>query len=114
MPYSNFEWLQPKEIEKLDIKSMNGDQEIGYIFEVDLLYPKHLHKDHNSFPLAPERLQINRDMLSPYARSESICISAKTIVYRVWYTRLYICLEVVNIVWTRPGVSVSVTSCSSA
>jgi len=47
---------------------MTENQDTGYIVEVDLLYPDHLHLEHNSFPLAPERLHITRDMLSPYAK----------------------------------------------
>ena len=35
---------------------------------VDLTYPKYLHKRHNSFPLAPETIEITYDMLSPYSR----------------------------------------------
>lgn len=30
------------------------------ILEVDLKYPKHLHNLHNDYPLAPERLTINK------------------------------------------------------
>ena len=37
--------------------------EIGYFLEFDLEYPNELHKLHNDYPLAPEKL----DMLSKYA-----------------------------------------------
>jgi hypothetical protein len=33
---------------------------------VDLDYPAHLHDAHNDYPLAPEKMAITRDMLSPY------------------------------------------------
>jgi hypothetical protein len=51
---------------------MTEDQEIGYIVECDLLYPESLHKLHASFPLAPESVEINSAMLSPYAAGKRI------------------------------------------
>ena len=35
--------------------------------EVDLNYPESLHGLHNDFPMAPERMTITKNMLSPYA-----------------------------------------------
>jgi hypothetical protein len=68
MPVSDFRWLTREEIENLDVTNMSDKQETGYILEVDLVYPKPLHRNHNSFPLAPEHQTINDSMLSPYAR----------------------------------------------
>jgi len=71
MPLNNYRWLSKKckkKITTLDWANMTENQETGYILEVDLEYPDHLHEAHNSFPLAPERLNINRQMLSPYAK----------------------------------------------
>ena len=31
----------------------------GCVLEVDLEYPSHLHDDHNDYPLAPEKLNLN-------------------------------------------------------
>ena len=47
-------------------EEINGAR--GHILEVDLDYPEHLHDLHSDFPLAPERLVIKDDMLSPYCR----------------------------------------------
>ena len=33
---------------------------------MDLEYPDSLHDAHNDYPLAPEQMDITRDMLSPY------------------------------------------------
>ena len=41
---------------------------MGYILEVDLDYPEHLHDQHNCYPLAPEKMQISSDMLSDYQK----------------------------------------------
>ena len=51
-----------------NIKNLKDDSETGYMFKVDLVYPKNLHLDkmHDNFPLAPEAIKIEKDMLSPY------------------------------------------------
>lgn len=65
LPYDGFRWMSAHEIQDFDpykdIKFENGP---GYILEVDLNYPPHLHKKHNAFPLAPEKMTITKDDLS--------------------------------------------------
>ena len=34
------------------------------MLEVDLEYPKHLHKSHNDYPFAPEKLTVKEELLS--------------------------------------------------
>ena len=41
---------------------------IGYLLEVDLVYHDKLHKLHNDYPLAPEKLAVSSDMLSKYCK----------------------------------------------
>ena len=38
----------------------------GCVLEVDLEYPKELLELHNDYPLAPDKIEIKRDMLSDY------------------------------------------------
>ena len=66
LPYSEFKWL--KNVDKLDVMSINEKSDVGYILEVDLKYPKKLHDLHNDYPLAPEKLAVTNDMLSKYCR----------------------------------------------
>lgn len=83
MPVSDFRWVAKKERENLRILKMTDNQDIGYILEVDLIYPDHLHEEHGSFPLAPERLHVNNTMLSQYAKGTydiSFFINYKTCV----------------------------------
>jgi len=41
-------------------KDLNNWKEFPCILEVDLEYPKELHDLHNDYPLAPERITVNR------------------------------------------------------
>ena len=65
--YRGFKWL--KNIDKFDKISINDKSSIGYFLEVDLEYPDELHKLHNDFPLAPEKLVVSSDMLSKYCKT---------------------------------------------
>ena len=67
LPYGEFKWL--KNVDELDIMSVNERSDVGYILEVDLKYPNELHDLHNDYPLAPEKLAFTNDMLSNYCKS---------------------------------------------
>ena len=71
LPYGGFKWLNQKEIDKFDVNiikcnSIEKNSSHGYMLEVDLEYPDELHEMHNGYPLAPEKLKINHNMLSNY------------------------------------------------
>ena len=66
LPYSVF--MRLKNVDKLDVISVGEKSPIGYILKVDLEYPDELHKLHNDYPLAPEKLAIPYDMLSDYCK----------------------------------------------
>ena len=53
---------------EIDILNVPEDSELGYILEVDLEYPKEMHDKHNLYPLAPEHVQVNDDMLLLFQR----------------------------------------------
>ena len=38
----------------------------GRVLEFDLEYPKELHELHNGYPLATDKIEIKREMLSEY------------------------------------------------
>ena len=47
----------------------NDNSKKGLILEVDLEYPKELHDLHNDYPLAAEKVKVNKDMLSSYCQT---------------------------------------------
>ena len=64
LPTGGFEWLE----DAPDVMGLEDWAEDGYIFEVDLEYPTYLHDLHDTYPLAPEHLDIQPEMLSPYQK----------------------------------------------
>ena len=65
LPTHGFRWLTADEIRVLNISHLSAVAEDGYILEVDIHYPPHLHDLHNDYPLAPETMDITSDMYSP-------------------------------------------------
>lgn len=50
LPVGGFKWV--KVVDYVN----NTEDDYGFIVQVYLKYPKHLHDAHNAYPLAPERL----------------------------------------------------------
>ena len=69
LPTGGFKWLTEKQINKINLAQYNEDSNKGLLVEVDLEYPKELHDLHNDYPLAAERVCVNKDMLSEYCKT---------------------------------------------
>jgi hypothetical protein len=69
LPIGDFRFLSRDEIDQLEVDNISDDATQGYILEVDLSYPRELHRLHCDFPVAPEKLKVTHDMLSPYCKS---------------------------------------------
>ncbi|XP_015781336.1 uncharacterized protein LOC107359368 [Tetranychus urticae] len=67
LPIGDYNWVRKINFENIMATSDEADK--GYILEVDLEYPKELHDSHNDFPLAPHKMVISHDMLSPFAKN---------------------------------------------
>ena len=55
--------IDPKECDLNKYSSSNSKE---YAFEVDLEYPKDLQELHNNYPLAPNKIEVKREMLSAH------------------------------------------------
>jgi len=66
LPVGKFRFLDDPE--NFDVDAVNCDGANGYVLEVNLEYPDHLHDVHNDYPLAPEHMTVTKDMLSDYNR----------------------------------------------
>nr|CAI5852894.1 unnamed protein product [Callosobruchus analis] len=57
LPHGGFEWVD--DIKNFDVTTIPDDAEEGYILEVDLDYPKHLHDIHKDIPFCAQHLNMN-------------------------------------------------------
>ena len=61
LPVDGFKWVDDLSIFTEDfIKNYDEEDDIGYVFVVDVEYPKNLHKLHSDLPFLPERMKINK------------------------------------------------------
>ena len=60
LPVNGFKWTDNDKINEDFIKSYNEDNAKGYILEVDVKYPKRLHKLHSDLPFLSERMEVNK------------------------------------------------------
>ena len=60
LPSSGFKWIDPKEFH---LNKYTSNSLKGCALEVDLEYSKKLHELHNDYPLAPDKIEIKREML---------------------------------------------------
>ena len=78
LPTGNFKWLTKEQIKKTNLANYSEEHDEGLLLEVDFDYPQELHDLHNDYPLAPEKLKVNKNMLSEYCQkiSEKFNISS--------------------------------------
>ena len=66
LPTGGFRWVEDCNQLAGTITDLPTDGAEGYILEVDLEYPSELHKAHNAYPLAPERMVVQKEWMSEY------------------------------------------------
>ena len=63
VPTSGIKWTDPK---AFDFNKYTSNSSEGCVIAVDLEYPKELQELRNDYPLAPDKIEIKRKMLSEY------------------------------------------------
>ena len=69
LPIGDFHFLTDEQVAQFQLHAIAPDAETGYIIECDLEYPPHLHNCHSDYPLAPQHLTVEREMLSSFSSS---------------------------------------------
>ena len=67
LPYGGFKWVKVNNETVNRILNKSDNSLHGYFLEVDLDYPEELHEEHKDYPLAPEKIKIEEELLSPYS-----------------------------------------------
>ena len=60
LPTNGFKWIDNNEINEDFIKNYSENDTKGYIFEVDVEYPKRLHELHSDLPFLSERMEVSK------------------------------------------------------
>ena len=61
LPVNDFKWIEDtSKINEEFIKNYDENNDKGYILEVDVKYPKRLHKLHSDLPFLPKRMKIDK------------------------------------------------------
>ena len=72
LPHSNFKWVDEETLEHLsnaeNILKLDSEGDVGYYFEIDLIYPDNIKNNTKDFPLAPESGYVSEDMFSPFMK----------------------------------------------
>ena len=63
IPTSRFKWVDPKEF---DLNKHTSNSLEGCVLQVDLEYLQELRELHSDDPLAPDKIETKREMLSDY------------------------------------------------
>ena len=66
LPVSNFRWVEDCDRLAASHRDHPADNPEGLILDVDLGYPEELHEAHNAYPLALERMVVQKDWMSEY------------------------------------------------
>lgn len=90
LPERDFSWMTPQDIVNFEVVQISDDSDIGYVLEVDLEYPKHLHSLHNDLPFCPELIVPPNSKFQDAKLIPNLCDKTKYVIH---YRNLKQCLS---------------------
>ena len=78
LPYGGFKWVKTTNETVNRILNKKDNSLHGYFLKVDLDYPQNLHEEHSDYPMAPEKIKIKTEWLSPYSLENANKFDIKT------------------------------------
>jgi len=64
LPFSDYEWMTEEEINDLNLMKIGDDDEIGYLLDCKIKYPKHLHDRDKNLPFCVTKRRVKKSELS--------------------------------------------------
>ena len=83
LPYGSFKWVKTNKETIIRVLNKSDNSLHGYFLEVDLEYTEKLHKEHKDYPLPPEKIKIEEEMLSPYSLEIKNNLILKWVVLKI-------------------------------
>ena len=79
LPLKNYSWCTPTDLSQIQeyVLEIPVDYTYGFILEVDIISPPHIHEKCESLPFLPYEKQINFDILSPFSQKCLETLSSK-------------------------------------
>ena len=65
LPQGDFKWVEVNNETTNKVLNTSDNSLYGYFIEVDLECPENLHDIYNDLPMAPEKIKLSEEMLSP-------------------------------------------------
>lgn len=85
LPEGNFEWI---DVNNFSLNAIPDDSDVGYILEVDLIYPQEIHDVHNNLPFCPENKK------TPQSHESKLIVDLHNKhEYVIYYKNLKQCLK---------------------
>ena len=82
LPLGDFEWIDLTDVTLQQLLEECKENGKLMILEVDLIYPKKIHSEHNDYPLAPHKLKIDPKMFSAYQKGLLLRLQSTGIEYK--------------------------------
>ena len=113
LPVGEFELINPEDYTEDIIKIYDENDDQGAIVEVDIDYPKKLHKLHSDLPFPPERMTINKvDKLISNLQNKRnyvvhIALLKQALDHRIIFKKAHRVIKFKQEAWLKPYIDMN-------
>ena len=114
LPVNNINWVKNKsKIDEKFTKNYDEDSDKGYIFEVDVEYPRRLHDLHSDLPFLPEGMKIDKckKLVCNLRNKENYVVHIKSLKQALHYglklEKVHRVIEFNQEAWLKPYIDMN-------